>query len=134
MAEPAHRRPPALFQAVVLDPLRAFTRMEAAGGIALFAPAVLAFALATSPWGPSFLALWETPVQLSVGGHGFQTTLRTLIDDGLMAAFFFVVGMEIKRELLEGELRDPRQALLPAFAALGGMAVPGLIYLAFNRG
>lgn len=134
MAEPAHRRPPPLFQAVVLDPLQAFTRLEAAGGIALFGAALLAFALANSPWQGPFLALWETPIQLSVAGHGFQTPLRAVVDDGLMAVFFFVVGMEIKRELLEGELRHLRQALLPAIAAVGGMAVPALVYLAFNRG
>ena len=134
MAEPAHRPPPPLFRAVVLDPLQAFTRLEAAGGIALFAAALLAFVLANSPWGPAFLGLWETPVELSVGGRGFHADLRAVVDDGLMALFFLVVGMEIKRELLEGELRNPRQALLPGIAALGGMAVPGLIYVAFNRG
>src|SRR5262249_4585512 len=73
-------------------------------------------------------------VQVSVGGRGFHTDLQTVIDDGLMTLFFLVVGMEIKRELLEGELRQFGQALLPAIAAVGGMAVPGLIYLAFNHG
>jgi Na+:H+ antiporter, NhaA family len=134
MAEPAHRPPPPLFRAVVLDPLQAFARLEASGGIVLFAAALVAFALANSPWAPAFLGLWETPVAVSVGGRGFHADLRAVVDDGLMALFFLVVGMEIKRELLEGELRSLRQALLPGIAALGGMAVPGLIYLAFNHG
>ena len=118
MAEPAHRRPPPLFQAVVLDPLRAFTRLEAAGarmtlmqstqkplraftrleaagGIVLFGAALVAFTLANSPWSSTFLGVWEAPVRLSVGGHDFQASLRSVIDDGLMAVFFFVVGAEI---------------------------------------
>jgi len=125
MAEPAHRPPPPLFRVVVLDPLQAFTRLEAAGGIVLFAAAAVAFTLANSPWGTAFLGLWETPVTVSVGSQSFHADLRAVVDDGLMALFFLVVGMEIKRELLEGELKSPRQALLPGIAALGGMAVPG---------
>jgi NhaA family Na+:H+ antiporter len=134
MAEPAHRSPPPLFQAVVLDPILAFTKLEASGGIVLFLAAVLAFALANSPWQAAFHALWETPIRVGVGGAGFEASLKLVIDDGLMAIFFFVVGMEIKRELVEGELRTFRQAVLPAIAALGGMLIPAGIYLAFNRG
>jgi Na+:H+ antiporter, NhaA family len=134
MAEPAFRSPPPLFQAVVLDPIRAFTKMEASGGIVLFGAAVLAFALANSPWQSDFHAFWETPIRVGVGGNGFEASLKLIIDDGLMAIFFFVVGMEIKRELVEGELRTFRQAVLPAIAALGGMLVPAGIYLAFNQG
>src|SRR5262245_60140332 len=134
MAEPAHRRPPPLFQSIVLDPIRAFTRMEAASGIALFGAALLAFALANSGWRDGFEALWATPVELRFGELGFQASLRQVIDDGLMTVFFFVVGMEIKRELIEGELRNLRQALLPAIAAAGGVLLPALIYLGFNRG
>jgi NhaA family Na+:H+ antiporter len=134
MAEPAYRSPPPLFQAVVLDPIRAFTKLEASGGIVLFLAAVLAFALANSPWQAAFHAFWETPIRVGVGGHGFEASLKLVINDGLMAIFFFVVGMEIKRELVEGELRTFRQAVLPAIAALGGMLVPAGIYLAFNQG
>jgi NhaA family Na+:H+ antiporter len=134
MAEPAYRSAPPLFQAVVLDPIRAFTKLEASGGIALFVAAVLAFALANSPWQAAFHALWETPLRVGVGGGGFEASLKLVIDDGLMAIFFFLVGMEIKRELVEGELRSLRQAVLPGIAALGGMLIPAGIYLAFNQG
>ena len=134
MAEPAHRRPPPLFQSIVLDPVRAFTRMEAAGGIALFGAALLAFVLANSPWSEAFLELWTIPVQVTFGGLGFQASLRQVIDDGLMTIFFFVVGMEIKRELIEGELRTARQAMLPAIAAAGGVLLPAFIFFALNRG
>jgi NhaA family Na+:H+ antiporter len=134
MVEPAHRRPPPLFQAIVLDPLRVFARTEAAGGIVLFGAALVAFALANSPWREGFLSLWATPVELRFGELGFQASLRQLINDGLMTIFFFVVGMEIKRELIEGELRSFRQALLPAIAASGGVILPAIIFLALNHG
>src|SRR5215469_16227984 len=134
MAEPAHRRPPPLFQSIVLDPLRSFARMEAAGGIVLFGAALVAFLLANSPWSEGFLSLWTTPVELRFGELWVQASLRQVINDGLMTIFFFVVGMEIKRELIEGELRRFRQAVLPAIAASGGVLLPALIFLALNRG
>jgi NhaA family Na+:H+ antiporter len=108
--------------------------MEAAGGIVLFGAALVAFALANSPWHAAFERLWTTPVELRFGELGFQATLRQAIVDGLMTLFFFVVGMEIKRELVEGELRNVRQALLPAIAAAGGVVLPATIYFALNRG
>ncbi len=134
MAEPAHRRPPPLFQSILLDPLRAFAGMEASGGIVLFGAALLAFVLANSPWSREFEALWTTPVVMTFGSLGFQASLRQVVDDGLMTIFFFVVGMEIKRELIEGELRSLRQAALPGIAAAGGVLLPAIIFLAFNRG
>ena len=134
MAEPAYRRPPPLFESIVLDPLRAFARLEAAGGIVLFAAALVAFVLANSPWQEGFDALWTTPVELRFGDLGFQVSLRQFIDDGLMTIFFFVVGMEIKRELVEGEIRSVRQALLPAIGATGGVLLPALIFVGFNHG
>ncbi len=134
MAEPAHRRPPPLFQSILLDPLRAFAGMEAAGGIVLFGAALLAFVLANSPWSREIEALWTTPVVMTFGSLGFQASLRQVVDDGLMTIFFFVVGMEIKRELIEGELRSLRQAALPGIAAAGGVLLPAIIFLAFNRG
>ena len=136
MAEPAHRPPPPLFRSIVLDPMRAFAGLEAAGGIVLFAAALLAFGLANSPWHTAFERVWTTPVELRFGpvGFGFQASLRQVIDDGLMTIFFFVVGMEIKRELIEGELRTLRQALLPAIAAAGGVVLPAAIFFVLNRG
>ncbi|HVP61586.1 MAG TPA: Na+/H+ antiporter NhaA [Myxococcaceae bacterium] len=134
MAAPAHRRPPPLFQSIVLDPIRSFTRLEAAGSIVLFGAALVAFVLANSPWHAAFEQLWTTPVQLTFGDLGFHASLRQVIDDGLMTIFFFVVGMEIKRELVEGELRTGRQAMLPAIAATGGVLLPALIFLVLNRG
>ena len=134
MTEPAHRPPTPLFRSIVLDPIRAFTGMEAAGGIVLFGAALLAFVLANSSWHAAFERLWTTPVELRFGPRGFQANLRQVIDDGLMTIFFFVVGMEIKRELIEGELRKLRQALLPAIAAAGGVLLPATIYFALNRG
>jgi NhaA family Na+:H+ antiporter len=134
MAEPAHRRPPPLFQSIVLDPLRSFARMEAAGGIVLFGAALVAFLLANSPWSEAFLSLWTEPVELRFGELRVQASLRQVINDGLMTIFFFVVGMEIKRELIEGELRRFRQAVLPAIGASGGVLVPALIFFALNRG
>ena len=134
MAEPAHRPPSPLFRSIVLDPIRAFTRLEAAGGIVLFGAALVAFVLANSPWHAAFERLWTTPVELRFGPLAFHASLRQFIDDGLMTIFFFVVGMEIKRELIEGELRNLRQALLPAIAAAGGVLLPSTIYFALNRG
>src|SRR5262245_11564309 len=134
MAEPGHRQPPPLFQSIVLDPIRAFTRLEAAGGIVLFGAALLAFVLANSPWHSAVERLWTLPVEVRFGELGFQASLRQFIDDGLMTVFFFVVGMEIKRELVEGELRSVRQALLPGIAAAGGVILPSLIFFVLNRG
>ncbi len=134
MPEPGHRSPPPLFQSIVLGPIRTFIRMEAAGGIALFVAALLAFVVANSPWHQGFERLWTTPVELAFGELGFQVSLRRFIDDGLMTIFFFVVGMEIKRELIEGELRTVRRAMLPAIAATGGVLLPAIIFYSLNRG
>ena len=116
-----------MFQAVV-SPIRAFFRLEAASGVLLLAAAVAAFAIANSASGDAYRA-WlamEIPV-----GH---MTVGQFVSDVLMAVFFFLVGMEIKRELAVGELRTFSRAALPAIAAFGGMIVPSLIYVAFNAG
>ena len=96
--------------------------------------AAVALVWANSPWRAGYEALWSTPVDISVGSFHLAEDLHGVVNDGLMAIFFFVVGLEIKREWTVGELRDRRQAALPAMAALGGMVVPALIYLAFNTG
>jgi NhaA family Na+:H+ antiporter len=114
--------------------VRRFLATEASGGLALLAAAALALAWANSPWRQSYVDLWHTEVRLTVGGTGVEDDLRHLVNNGLMALFFLVVGLEVKRELVAGDLRDRRVAALPAVAALGGMVVPALVYLAVNAG
>jgi Na+:H+ antiporter, NhaA family len=118
----------------LIRPLVDFLHTEAAGGVALVVAAVVAMAWANSPWQASYEWLWTTHLAITVGDFGIDLDLRHWINDGLMAVFFFVIGLEIKRELVEGELRDPRRAALPAVAAVGGMVVPALLYLAVNAG
>jgi NhaA family Na+:H+ antiporter len=123
-----------LFQKV-LRPIHAFLHFEAAGGVLMLLAAVVAMLWANSPWGDVYRHLVHLPLGVRVGeGPEVGFTVHQLVNDGLMAVFFFVVGMEIKRELAVGELRSPERALLPAVAALAGMAVPAGIYVAFNWG
>lgn len=124
---------PALFK-VALAPVQAFFRLEASSGILLALCAVAALAWANSPWGGTYAAVFDAPLRLEVLGHGGQFTFREFINDGLMTLFFFIVGMEIKRELASGELRTFSRALLPLVAALGGMVVPAALYLFFTWG
>jgi NhaA family Na+:H+ antiporter len=119
---------------VLIAPLRNFLHTEAAGGVALVIATVVALVWANSPWKDSYVELWSTHLGITLGSHSIDLTLQEWVNDGLMAIFFFVVGLEIKRELVEGELRDPRRAALPAIAAVGGMVVPALIYVAINAG
>jgi Na+:H+ antiporter, NhaA family len=117
-------------------PLNRFMDTEASGGIALLAAAVVAIVWANSPWSTAYEQLWTTPLRIELGTLVVldHLDLRHWVNDALMAIFFLVVGLEIKRELVHGELRDRRAAVLPAIAALGGMGVPALVYLAFNAG
>ena len=119
---------------VVLRPLVDFLHTEAAGGIVLLAATVVAMAWANSPFKSSYTSLWHTHLTIGLGTHVVDLDLQEWVNDGLMAVFFFVVGLEIKRELVEGELREPRRAAMPAIAAVGGMLVPALIYAAVNGG
>ena len=100
----------------------------------LLLAAVVALVWANSPWSDSYESVWHTTVRLDLDAVVFSDSLRHWVNDGLMAMFFFLVGLEIKRELVHGELSSPRRAALPAIAALGGMLVPAAIYLAFNAG
>ncbi len=120
----------------LVRPFAEFFRREAAGGIMLMVSAVLALVLANVNWGPAhfFPELWEKHLDLALNGFGLEMSLLHWINDGLMSIFFLIVGLEIKREVLEGELSDRRQATLPIAAALGGMVVPALIYFFINRG
>ena len=119
---------------ILLAPFRKFTGIASAGGIVLLASTAIALTWANSPWVASYHGLWETPLAFAVGGWSVRSTLHHLINDGLMAVFFFLVGLEIKREVLAGELASVRNAALPMLAALGGMVVPALLYAAVARG
>jgi len=117
-----------------LSTIRAFLRLEVAGGTLLLAAAIIALILANSPAQSGYLALLHLPLGLAIGGIDLSKTLHHWINDGLMAVFFLLVGLEIKREAIQGELSSLRRAALPVLAALGGMIVPALVYLGFTWG
>ena len=114
--------------------LRKFLHTESSGGIVLLLAAAVALIWANSPASASYHALWETELTLDIGGVSRHMDLRHFVNEALMALFFFVVGLEIKRELVAGELRTWQRAALPAFAAVGGMVVPAALYLLINSG
>src|SRR5215472_14507211 len=113
--------------------LRRLIRHEATSGVVLMLASALALVLANSPLDASYDLLSSVHGSVRIGSFGIEKPLLLWINDGLMAIFFMLVGLEIKRELIEGELSDRSRALLPASAALGGMAVPALLYLAITR-
>lgn len=119
---------------LLLKPVRTLLQKEYTGGIVLFISVLLALFWANSPWAASYHALWETRFSVGFAGHRLEEPLHVWINDGLMAVFFFVIGLELKREFMAGELSTVKKATLPMVAALGGMLVPALIYLAFNAG
>jgi len=118
----------------LLSPIRDFLRIEAAGGILLLAATALALVWANSPWAQSYDDFWHIPISVGIGSFELNHSLAHWVNDGLMVIFFFVVGLEIKREMLVGELSSVRQATIPIAAAIGGMAAPALIYIAINAG
>jgi Na+:H+ antiporter, NhaA family len=118
----------------VISVFRRFAKLEAASGILLMVCAVTALSWANSPWGGSYAALWETKLTLGFAPLQLDKSLLHWINDGLMALFFLVVGLEIKRELLAGELASIKRASLPIMAAIGGGVVPALIYSTINLG
>ena len=118
-------------------PVRRFLHVEASGGVVLLLAAIAALIWANSPWSDSYYNFWHTDIELVIGsyhmgGESHHLTLETLVNDALMAIFFFVVGLEIKRELVSGQLKDPKAAALPVIAAIGGMVFPAVVYVAFN--
>jgi NhaA family Na+:H+ antiporter len=115
-------------------PLREFLHDEAFGGILLLACAIAALAWANSPWNDAYDRLWHAKLAIGTDRLHLDLSLQHWVNDGLMALFFVVVGLEIKRELLVGELASPRRAALPAIAALGGVLAPAAIYAALNVG
>lgn len=121
---------------VVVQPLQRFMDLGAASAVVMLAAAVVAVAWANSPFGDSYQAVFDAHVQIAVGPWDGLSglSIREWVNDGAMTLFFFVVALEIKREMVSGELRRPRAAALPVLAAFGGMVVPALIYLSFNAG
>ncbi|NTW04022.1 MAG: Na+/H+ antiporter NhaA, partial [Oscillochloris sp.] len=118
----------------LLTPIQHFVTQSQSGGVMLFLMTLLALGLANSPLAASYQALLETHIGITVGPWVLEETVLHWINDGLMAIFFFVVGLEIKRELLVGELSSPRAAALPIIAATGGALVPAAIYALINAG
>jgi len=117
-----------------IRPIQEFTEREASSAILLVACALIALVVANSPLGASFTAFWQTKFTVLVGDVEISKAILLWINDGLMAVFFLLVGLEIKRELLVGELNTVRKAALPVFAAIGGMLVPAALYALVNVG
>lgn len=134
----SERDEPFAFPAAPIDrlvaPFERFLHVSAASGAALLVASGAALLLANSPWSEGFLGIWSSKVTFGFGSFQMSHSLRHWINDGLMALFFFVVGLEVKRELVIGELRELRKAALPIAAALGGMAVPAGLYIALQAG
>ena len=110
-----------------------FLKKESSGGVLLMLSALLAIIFANTALSPVYDLLLSTPVEVRIGALEIDKPLLLWINDGLMAVFFFLVGLELKRELVEGELSDPRNIILPGIGAVGGMAVPALFYVYFNH-
>ncbi|HXH81144.1 Na+/H+ antiporter NhaA [Nocardioides sp.] len=115
---------------LVARPIREFLRVETAGSVLLLLAAAIALLWANSPVASSYDTFWHTPLGIDFGSVGIEQTLQHWVNDALMVIFFFVVGLEIKYELVSGDLRDPKTAALPIVAAIGGMVVPAAIYIA----
>jgi NhaA family Na+:H+ antiporter len=115
-------------------PFVRFFQIEAASGFILLICTIVALAIANSPWAEDFNHFWHTHIRISAGPYELDYSLLHWVNDALMAIFFFVVGLEIKREIVAGELRDPRKAALPIMAALGGMVAPAAIYWSLMAG
>ncbi len=127
----ARERPPV---ERIVRPFQDFAHKQSSSGIILVFVTVVALVWANSPWSDSYAALWDSRLTVGVGDFTLSKDLTHWINDGLMAVFFLVVGLEIKREVLVGELSSIRSAALPVAAALGGAVVPALIYIAINAG
>ena len=131
MQQMENERPENILDSVVSD-ISDFFRLETAGGILLMGAAVLALIMANTPLNAYYTLLISTPVEIRIGALEIAKPLLLWINDGLMALFFFLVGLELKREVVEGELSDPKNIVLPGIGAIGGMLVPALIYVWFN--
>ncbi len=129
---PKNKQPKAPVEKWIVDPIKRFISNSTMSGVILFSSAFLALILSNSPWADEFHHLWEAEFSIRFGSAEITKNLHHWINDGLMAVFFFVVGLELKREIVAGELSSPKNAVLPIAAAIGGMVVPALIYLMFN--
>ncbi|MGW8325522.1 MAG: Na+/H+ antiporter NhaA, partial [Desulfobacterales bacterium] len=118
----------------ILKPTQQFFRKEAASSILLIVATIIALIWVNSNIGETYHSFWHTKISFTFGDFHISRTLLHWVNEGLMALFFFTVGLEIKREILVGELASPKKALLPVIAALGGMIFPGLIYATINIG
>ncbi len=118
----------------ILAPVERFLAIEAASGIVLMVAAIAALVWANSPWRTAYADIWRIPIGIRFGSFAFERDLHFWINECLMTVFFFVVGLEIRREIHCGELSDVRRATLPLAAAVGGMLIPALIFLALNAG
>jgi len=119
----------------IINPVNSFISKSSTGGIVLMISTLLAIILANSPLSHWYHELWEHRIAISFGGEPFvDMTLHHWINDGLMAVFFFVIGLELKREIVAGELSNPKNAILPITAGVGGMVFPALIFTGFNMG
>lgn len=130
----AHSNIPERLLGGLQSSIQKFVHLEVAGGLVLVVCSLLAMGWANSPWHESYHSFWHTPVSIAAGPFSLSNSLQHWINDGLMVIFFFVIGLEVKREVLVGELSSPRRAILPIAAALGGMLVPAGIYLLFTKG
>jgi Na+/H+ antiporter NhaA len=136
MATPSSRAPAGRTAWVrnLARPVRVFVATEVGSAVILLVAALAALLWANSPWGSSYEEVWSTDLSIRLAGAELSHSLRDWINDGLMALFFFVVALEIRREFDMGDLRDRRRVAVPVLAAVGGMTVPALLYLAFNTG
>jgi NhaA family Na+:H+ antiporter len=118
----------------LVRPFVRFLQVESASGLVLLACTAVALVLANSPWAETYDAFWHTHLSIAIGDWTLNESLAHWVNDALMTIFFFVVGLEIKRELVDGELREPKKAALPVMAAIGGMVAPAAIYLGLQYG
>ena len=117
---------------IISKPLNRFLHLEAASGITLIVFTILALMWANSPWSGSYYHLLHTEFKISIGGFSFSHSLQHIVNDAFMCVFFFIIGLELKREFADGELKNPKSAALPILAAIGGMIVPALLFLTIN--
>ncbi|MFN3590151.1 MAG: Na+/H+ antiporter NhaA [Spirosomataceae bacterium] len=123
-----------IVQNTLFTPISQFIHRSTSGGLVLFASAFAAIVLANSPFQEAYHHFWEKTFTIGFEGSQLSKSLHHWINDGLMAVFFFVIGLELKREIMAGELSNPKEAVLPIMAGLGGMVLPACIYLLINRG